>query len=568
MNFNININENRNTLKTNYPKSQECDNNKVLYRVTFGYKSKISGDTIFPVTYENFDDKFQKETIRLNPGDLVKYTPQNQKDPNYNRDAIIKKSTNRYEKREAQSRGLEVNPDKDKNSFYDIEFINPIVGPNNQVIKIKNQISRLNKNGSVQLSKIQDEVESYVCEESFVPFADIENYINLRNRVRAGENGNNAALGQAENRLWNSNFHLDDNNQPQYPLMNRLNANLKLKLDRDVENMVKVGFLLGQKEQRPQIKKIRNGYTLSFLMPKGVKPGDTITVPITDGKKIYEEITIKIPITTGTDNHIPKINEYLKDIPIDKNLNSGNYDSLKKLKLKNNVDTEFKPTYIKAEDYVGPDTQKKLDVLVSPGSNQQYYITSAKIVPQNGNKFIFKKLTSFNKDSSKLIFDLYVIVDLTLNLKLKGPKEAADDTFGDKLSRTVTAGILNSSLNCPQYMKKAKLGASQLLTKIMPRTPIAVRIRRGIAARRRRRQAEGRDNRDRINRRMENIASGRENVRRGGRRTRRKKKRCLRKATKRLNKCWRKRKRKTFKKCWKKGRNKYKACKKKTKRKR
>ena len=156
----------------------------------------------------------------------------------------------------------------------------------------------------------------------------------------------------------------------------------------------------------------------------------------------------------------------------------------------------------------------------------------------------------------------------TLNLKLKGPKEAADDTFGDKLSRTVTAGILNSSLNCPQYMKKAKLGASQLLTKIMPRTPIAVRIRRGIAARRRRRQAEGRDNRDRINRRMENIASGRENVRRGGRRTRRKKKRCLRKATKRLNKCWRKRKRKTFKKCWKKGRNKYKACKKKTKRKR
>ena len=47
--------------------------------------------------------------------------------------------------------------------------------------------------------------------------------------------------------------------------------------DRDIENMVKIGFLLGKKEQRPEIKKSSGGFTLSFLMPKGAKPGDTIT---------------------------------------------------------------------------------------------------------------------------------------------------------------------------------------------------------------------------------------------------------------------------------------------------
>ena len=157
-----------------------------------------------------------------------------------------------------------------------------------------------------------------------------------------------------------------------------------------------------------------------------------------------------------------------------------------------------------------------------------------------------------------------------LELKLKGPDEAVDDTFGNKLSRTVTAGILNSSLNCPNYVERAKRGASQLLTKIMPRTPIATRIRRTLAARRQVTRERAVDTMQRNFRRRQNIGSGRENVRRGGgkKKTKRKKKKCIRRATKRLNKCWRKKKRKTFKKCWKKGRKAYKACKKKTKRKR
>ena len=573
MNINVNINENRNVLQTRYPRPQQCPNNKVLYRVTFGYKSGLTGDNIFPVTYENFDDSFQKKTKILNPGDLVKYTPQNKKDPNYNRDALIKKATNRYAKREAQTRGLEVNPDKDKNSFFDIEFINPVV-VQNQIMKTKNQVSRLNKDGSVQLTKIQDEVESYVCEESFIPFRDIESYIQARAAHNAGRNAQTeAVLRGTENRLWNQHFQLDSNNQPQYPLMRALNNQIKNNLDREVENMTKVGFLLGKKEQRPEIKKIRNGFTLSFLMPKGASPGDTITIPVIKGKgkkTVMVEIFIQIPITTGNDNHTPKSNEYIENVPINQELNSGVYDNLKSMKSKKDVDTKFKPTYVKASEYVGPENQKDLDMLVKPGSTQEYFITGAKIIPQDGNKFIFKKLTSFNKDSPTFVFDLYVLVDLKLELKLKGPDEAADDTFGNKLSRTVTAGILNSSLNCPNYVERAKRGASQLLTKIMPRTPIATRIRRSLAARRQATRERAVDTMQRNFRRRQNIGSGRENVRRGGRRrrTHRKKKKCIRKATKRLNKCWRKKKRKTFKKCWKKGRKRYKACKKKTKRKR
>jgi len=571
MNINVNINENRNVLQTRYPRPQQCPNNKVLYRVTFGYKSGLTRDHVFPVTYENFDDSFQKKTKILNPGDLVKYTPQNKKDPNYNRDAIIKKATNRYAKREAQTRGLDVNPDKDKNSFYDIEFINPIVGPNNQVIKIKNQISRLNKDGSVRLTKIQDEVESYVCDESFIPFRDIESYIQARAAYNAGRNAQTeAVLRGTENRLWNQHFQLDSNNQPQYPLMRALNNQIKNTLDREVENMVKVGFLLGKKEQRPEIKKSRNGFTLSFLMPKGASPGDTITIPVIKGKgkkTVMVEIVIQIPVTTGNDNHTPRQNEYITDVPINKDSNSGVYDNLKSMKSSKDVDTKFKPTYVKASEYVGPDNQKDLDMLVKPGSTQEYFINRAKIIPQDGNKFIFKKLTSFDKDSATLVFDLYVLVDLKLELKLKSPDDASDDTFGNKLSRTVTAGILNSSMNCPNYVERAKLGASQLLTKIVPRTSIARRIRRGLAARRQSTRERAADTMQRNFRRRQNIRSGRENVRRGGRRTRKKKK-CIRRATKRLNKCWRKKKRKTFKKCWKKGRKKYKACKKKTKRRR
>ncbi len=571
MNFNININQNTNTLQTKYPKPQKkCQDDKLLYRVTFGYKSRLSGDNIFPVTYENFDESFQKPKKIINPGDLVKYTPQNKKDPNYGRQALVVKVTKRFEKREAQSRGLEVNPDKDKYTFYDIKFVNPIV-VQNQIIKDKKQLTRLNKDGSVQLEKMQDEVESYVCEESFYIGGrrDVDSYIQARTSYNSNKNEQNeAVLRGTENRLWNQHFHLDENNEPQYPLITSLEPSVKTRLDSVVENMVKVGFLLGKKEMRPKIKKVKKGFTISFLMPKGANPGDTITIPVlskTPGKGKMVEIVVKIPIVNERGN-TPLENEYIRNVPISQELNSGVYDNLKSMSPSKDVDTKFKPTFIKASDYVGPEKQKDMDLLVKPGSTQEYTISNARIVPQNGNKFTFKKLTSFDKASTPLVFDLYVVVDLTLKLNLKGPEDAANDTFGNKVTRTVTAGILNAPENCAEYMDRAKRGASQLFSTLQPMTE-ALKNQLGQQALDRDSAAQSIQRLSRERRRRKNIESGRENVRRGGQRKktrRRKLRKCVRKATKRLNKCWRKKKRSTFKKCWKKGRNKYKSCRKNT----
>ena len=108
MNVNISINR-QNTIKTkDFPKRKECSDNKVLYRVTYGYKSKLSGDVVFPVTYENFNEAVRKTIPVIFPGDIVIYTPQFKEDVNYNRQAIVKKVTSQYAGREAQQRGMDV----------------------------------------------------------------------------------------------------------------------------------------------------------------------------------------------------------------------------------------------------------------------------------------------------------------------------------------------------------------------------------------------------------------------------------------------------------------------------
>uniref|UniRef100_A0A6C0J9A8 Uncharacterized protein n=1 Tax=viral metagenome TaxID=1070528 RepID=A0A6C0J9A8_9ZZZZ len=578
--MNITIN-NRNTLQRNFPIKKECPEGKFLYRVTFGYTSKLSGDAVFPVTYDNFNQSFQTKSLKLNAGDMVKYTPQNKSDPNYNTNAIITVSTNRYENREAQSRGFKIRPDRDKYSLFDIEFINPVVGSNNTVIKDKKELSRLNKDKSVQLTKIQTEVDSYVCEDSFLPYRQV--VLPYKRAVEAGSLDAGGYFKHVENRMWNDNFELDGNNQPMYPLMDNFTPPLKRKLEKAVENMVTVGFLLG-KEQKPKVEvKSKNAKFISFLMPIGSKPGETITVPIS-GIKVVVKIPISLGEIGGDDSEIPRENEYIKKVPIIRELNSEVYDSLKTMSSKS-VDTEFIPTYIKASEYIGPDSQKNLDMLIKPGISQQYFISKAKIIPQNGNKFIFKKLTSFDK-SFPLIFDIYVLLDLTLNLKLKGPEEATDDTFGGKLTRTITAGLMNGSNNCPEYMEKAKKGVKELLSSVVPQGSLTKYESgpRGVVDKMLRGREAGalevRDNHaEVVRKRRERNLKFHSNAmsrrgrgvrqRRGGRRknkTRRKKIRtCVKNVTKRLNKCWGKKKRKTFKKCWKKGRNKYKSCKKRAK---
>jgi len=550
MNLNISINR-QNTIETKFPKIQQCPNNKVLYRVTYGYKSKLSGNKIFPVTYENFNEGVRKTIPIIFPGNIVIFTPSNTEDVNYNRQAIVKKVTSQYKGRDAQSRGMEVDPDKDKTTFYDLEFINPIVGRDGGIKKERKNIRRLNKNGSVQLTKTQDEVMSYFCEESPVPYLLLKHY----NDDRTANPIVQANLRASEDALWNTNFELNDNLQPLYPKMSVVPDIVKTKLNEEVEKMVKVGFLLGKKEQQPQIKKKKGKFVISFMMPKNSKPGDTITVPI-QHKKYTINIIVQIPITVGDDRHSPTVNEYLKDIPIDETKNTDVYDNLKKIKAKE-VDTEFNPTFIKAQDYVGSDSQKDLDMLVKPGTGQKFFINNANIVKQDGNNFSFKKLGLFDKNARTIVFDLYVIVDLNLTMKLPPPEDSSKDSAAGKIKRKAFEFILNSPNNCPEYMTKIRKGASRLFSSMSPNIiiPAAVDAAKKIQKRAKERGLNyGQIRRER--------ASGRRGVRTGGGRRKTRKRKCHKKASRRVMRCWKKKTKRKFKKCWKKGRKTYKKCKK------
>ena len=50
---------NRNTITDFAKKDEECQTPNILYRVTFGYKSNLSGETIFPITYENLSEDYE-----------------------------------------------------------------------------------------------------------------------------------------------------------------------------------------------------------------------------------------------------------------------------------------------------------------------------------------------------------------------------------------------------------------------------------------------------------------------------------------------------------------------------
>ena len=544
-NINININ-NQNTIKTkDFPKMKQCSDNKVLYRVTYGYQSKLSGEVIFPVTYENFNEEVRKTIPIIFPGNIVIYTPQFKEDVNYNRKAIVKKVTSQFAGREAQEKGMAVDPDKDKTTIYDLEFINPIVGRNGEIVKTKNNVKRLNKNGSVQLTKTQDEVMSYFCEESPVPYMLFRNYNNARN-VDPMDAAAKQNLRNKEDALWNHNFETNTNLQPLYPKMSVIPDIVKTKLNKEVERMVKVGFLLGKKKQQPQIKKKKGQWVISFMMPGKSKPGDTITLPIV-GKKYTINVVVQIPIVVGDDRHTPKVNEYLKDIPIDKQANTENYDKLEKLNAKS-VDTEFNPTFIKASEYVGSESQKDTSMLVKPGEKQIYFINNASIIKQGDDNFSFKKLGLFDKEARTLVFDLYVIVALNLTYKYKAPEDPSKDTTAGKIKRKTYELLLNSGNDCPSYMTKIKQGAARLLSSISPENTIGAAVTKFQTKFLERKKIE------------KERASGRSGVRMGGGR-KRTRKRCHKKASRTVTKCWKRKTKKGFKRCWKKGRKTYKRCK-------
>ena len=416
--MNININ----TLKTFYPKLQTCSQDKVLYRVTFGYKSNLSGDKIFPVTYQNFNENFLEGINKINPGDLVIYKSKKKNDPSHGKNAKVIKVMKEYRL------------GKVKKTFYEIEFVNPIISPNNEIINKK-------KVFAFNLERTQKNVEYFICQSTFLPN-------NLKN--------NN----------WKTYFNLDDTNKPTYPKIERLNDDIKNVLNNDIENMVKVGFLLGKKGQRPKIYKKDKKFYISFLMPKNSIPGQQITVPVTDGNNI-KNIIVKIP--KEQNGIVPGINQYIKNVEVERELNTHIYDTLKSMSSNKDIDTEFKPTFIKGSEYVGSKKQIDLDKLVKPSDEQKYVITSANIIKQNNDNFSFKKIDLFNTNENQLVYDLYVLVNLKLKLKLKGPDKIEEDNIIKKAQRYGTEIIMNSSQNCDEVKKRVSEAGSKILGALVKR---------------------------------------------------------------------------------------------------
>lgn len=466
------VNPKVNTIETKYPEpKKKCDNGQVLYRVTYNYKCKqLSGDIFFPITYENFNKEFEGGS-RINPGDLVKYTPINKSDINYNGIAKVLKSTTEYVGRDIRGGEVPIDNAKKSTVFYDLEFVNPVVGNNNKIKKVEKNVKSKNRNGTMKLKKVQNEIAAFFCEETFLKQDRYyRDYLRARRNYFRDNNRNNAnALQRAENALWVINFNLDKNNEPKYPLMSIVSNRMKDVLNRRVKNIVETGFKLGKRKNRPRLIKIAKKWKITFRMPDGARAGDSVTIPLVSKSGFSKEMTkVIVTIPYEYKGRNPNPGELLENIDIDEESNRDIIPNLKNMKIKENIDLEFKPRLILASEYEYEDDEKSthmdLKKLIKPSSKQMYTIADARIITQNGLNFSFKKLTKFNKDRKILVFDLLVNLDLTLKLKIQALE---DESTGKTLQRKAKEMIMNGPMNCSKYTKHIR----ESLDKITDTTP-------------------------------------------------------------------------------------------------
>ena len=510
-----------NPLITKYPKpKQECPINKVLYRVTFRYKAPgYSGSHMYNVTDYNFDFEIRDSKRKIRPGDLVKYVPKNKNDSNYKRLAYITSEKER-----------QINQIK-KSSTYNIKFINPLT-VNNQIIREKKDIKASNL-------VLAPQVDAYFCEDSFIPIKLIQDFKTARNAYKNNSQPQKRVLLQnAENKLWNNDFVLDDNNEPMYPKWvprgdGVSQKKIQKKLNTDITRIVNVAFLPNKARNKPYVTGIKNKWTLNFIMPEGSKPGDVVTFNVNINKNTVVDITIRIPQVV--DKHIPQPNEKIS-APIEKYLNKSDYKNIKKTKLKDGPDLGFKPTFIEARFAKAP--QRNLDKLVKPEANQNFRIKNAEIIKQkDGYNFRFKQLPFFDKNISDLIFDLEVDVELTLSSKKFLTKEEQEkenqlslkNRLFAKTGRLLQNIVFNGSADCPDKMKNLRHESKKLLHNFIPNKTLKTIRDQVIIKKAKAIKASATDLIKNESRRKANIASGRPGVRSGGRRTRRKHKRTKRK---------------------------------------
>ena len=530
---------NRLPLRTLYPKPEEKCNiisgnldanppvtpeiSSLLYRVSYKFRSIQTGEVYQDLVANNFIFNTVNTSGSIKAGSLVTYQPKNKEDPNYGMIAQVKKVTAPITNVEAVRMGGPRSPDPQK-MFFDIEFLAPReVG--GKVISTKTNLRKKD----LKLYHEGDLVYSYECGPDFINYdltngssRKLEAFYQARNNFRSSQSvANRTALEAAENNLWNSLFVLDKNNQPKYPDIQTVpkdihssnpDDNLEKYLNEMVERMVTLGFTPNDASVSKRILGKKPNLKARFPVPRGVKRGQKITINI-GGK----DIVVKIPESNTEDNtwdKVLKINQMVES-PIDRDDNSGVYDSLSS-SVKNKGDLEFLPTVIKAEFARGKDVKVlNMDKMIPPPKDQQFFIKGVKIKKnEDGNNWKFKELDVFDKDIEQLVIDLEVKVDLELGVRTKykdGEKPGLMGKLGDMIGNS-----LLSSNSCPRRMDSLAESFGTLKNKVTPPLSDDEQDRRELE------KAVNLSNHmtDKENTRVNNINTGRREVRKGGRRKR------------------------------------------------
>ena len=489
------------------PKHKCYKKNEVLYRITFKYKSNFSGNEEYDVTTKNMHfTNFAAPKRGLRAGDLVKYVPKDKTNhPNYNQLARITRETITQHKEKITS-----------DISFDITFLQPII--------VNNKLKTNMVNVSSSSLKLIPEIEEFICEQSFISPIIVNEYIKSRDAYNNKTQGySRSKLAASEDRLWNEHFVLDDNNEPKYPKwadygqpLYSYQLPIKQRLDGLITNVVRESFT----PARNKIFKRGDKWWVKFVMPEGSNPGDPVSVVVGITK-----VNVNIPLKL-TNNTFPRPNMEI-EAEITKENNSASYNDLKKMSTKK-INLEFIPTFISAQ--FSNDTQEDLDKMVKPSKNQTFKITDAKIIKQpNGDNFKFKQLKHFDKQATVFVYDLEVLVDLTLKMRHSlTAEEKEEEAKSSFLKRNTAKGFRNLGLminnwprKCQKIMKKIRGDTRKIADKIV--SPSSAQIQANNMLKRLASRAKGRVKANAARKRIaKNRSSGRPNVRGGRRRTRKK----------------------------------------------
>ena len=212
--------------------SKKCGD-KTLFNISFNYKTRLSGKKLFPLTESNFEKKEKNITEKIDVGDIVKYIPRDKTDKNFGLEAKV----------------IKISELNDKKT-YNIEFTNPILG---------------------NLTKLKDlnEYEEYLEEENKEKKEEkSEKMINHKQLVKITK--------------MNLFFCEDEKIDNKETIVDKINEH--------VQNFVNNKFIPYKFPTKIKESKKMGGWVVEFLIPQNAVAGSITTIKIKN-----ETIGVKIP---------------------------------------------------------------------------------------------------------------------------------------------------------------------------------------------------------------------------------------------------------------------------------